>query len=75
VKECCNNKINLLCCFVEFRKYFDIVPRTNLWNQLKEIKVLFKLRVVVIRLYENVISNFKNIKGWLEKNNCNIRVN
>jgi hypothetical protein len=28
--ECHNNKINLLCCPVDFRKYFDIVPRTNL---------------------------------------------
>jgi hypothetical protein len=32
------------------------------------------LRVVVIRLYENVISKFRNTKGWLEEINCNIGV-
>jgi hypothetical protein len=73
-KECHNNKTNLLCCFVDFRKYFDIVPRTNLWNRLEEIKVPFELRVVVVRLYENVISKFRNIKGWLKEINCNIGV-
>jgi hypothetical protein len=39
VEECCKNKTNLLCCFVDFRKAFDIVPRTNLWNKLEELKV------------------------------------
>jgi hypothetical protein len=24
-----NTKINLFCCFVDFRKYFDMVPRKN----------------------------------------------
>jgi hypothetical protein len=28
-EECHNNKTDLLCCLVEFRKYFDIVPRTT----------------------------------------------
>jgi hypothetical protein len=36
---------------------------TNLWNRLEEIKVPFQLRVVVIRLYKNVISKFRNTKG------------
>jgi hypothetical protein len=25
-EECHNDKIDLLCCFIDFRKYFDIVP-------------------------------------------------
>jgi len=29
-KECCNNNIDLLCYCVDFRKYFDIVPRDKL---------------------------------------------
>ena len=29
VEECCKNKSNLFCCFVEFRKAFDMVPRNN----------------------------------------------
>ena len=59
-EECHNNKCNLLCCFVDFRKYFDTVPRNNLWNRLEELKVPSELRVVVIRLYENGIAKFKN---------------
>jgi hypothetical protein len=73
-EECHNNKTNLLCCFIDFRKYFDTVPRTNLWDRLEEIKVPFELRVVAIRLYENVISKFRNTEGWSEEINCNIGV-
>jgi hypothetical protein len=46
--------------FVDFRKYFDLIPRKNLWNSLEEINVPFKLRETAIRLYENVIAKFKN---------------
>jgi hypothetical protein len=63
-----------LCCFVDFRKAFDTIPRKNLWDRLEEIKVPFYLRDTAIRLYENVISNFNNIKGLLEEINCNIGV-
>jgi hypothetical protein len=58
-----NTKTDLFCCFVEFRKSFDMVPRKNLWNRLEEIKVPFELRVDAIRLYENTISKFKNTEG------------
>ena len=62
-EEFCNNKFDLLCCFVYFRKSFDTMPRNNLWNRLEEIKVPFELRVVAIRLYKKVISKFKNNEG------------
>ena len=71
-KECCNNKSDIFCCFVDFRKAFDTVPINNLWNRLEELKVHFELRVVAIRLYEKVIANFKNIGGWKMDINCNI---
>jgi hypothetical protein len=74
-EECHNNKTNIKCCFVDFRKHFDIVPRTNLWNRLEEIKVPFEFRVVAVRLYENVIAKFRSTKGWSEEINCNIGVN
>jgi hypothetical protein len=38
-EEFCNTKTNLFCCFVDFRKSFDMVPRKKLWNRLEEIKV------------------------------------
>jgi hypothetical protein len=62
-EEFCNTKTNILCCFVDFRKAFDTVPRKILWDRLEEIKVPFKLRVIAIRSYENSIVKFKNTKG------------
>ena len=74
VEECRNSKSNPFSCFVDFRKAFDTVPRNNLWNRLEELKVPFKLRVVVIRLYENVIAKFKSNEGWSKDIKCNIGV-
>jgi hypothetical protein len=58
-----NNKSNLLCCLINCRKYFDTVPKIKLWYRLEEIKVPFELRDIVIRLYKNVFSKFRNIEG------------
>ena len=60
--------------FVDFRKAFDAVPRNNLQNRLEEVKVPFELRVVAIRLYENVIIKFKSNKGWSRDIKCNLGV-
>ena len=62
--ECRNDKSNLFCCFVDFRKAFD--TRNNLWNRLEELKVCFELRVSSIRLYENVISKLRSTRGGRE---------
>ena len=72
VEECRNDKSNLFCCFVDFRKAFDTVPRNNLWNRFEELKVPFELRAAVIRLYENVIVKFKSNEGWSRDIKCNI---
>eukprot|EP00253_Pinus_taeda_P016131 PITA_16131 len=74
MEECRNDKSNLFCCFVDFKKDFDTVPRNNLWNRLEELKVPFELRVATIRLYENVIAKLKSNDGWLKDIKCNIRV-
>ena len=62
VDEFHNNKTNLLCFLIDFRKQFDTIPITNLWNILEKVRIPFELRVVVIRLYENAISMFRNIE-------------
>jgi hypothetical protein len=69
-----NTKTNLFCCFVDFRKAFDVVPRKNLWNRLEEIKVPPELRDAVIRMYVNVIAKFTKTEGWSKEINCNIVV-
>jgi hypothetical protein len=50
------------------------MPTTNLWNRLEEHKVPFELRGPALRIYEKVISKFRNIEGWSEEINCNIGV-
>ena len=60
-KEFCNTKTNIFWFFVDFRKYFDMVPKKKLWDRLEVIKVPFELRVETMGSYENVISKFKNI--------------
>ena len=40
VEECRDDKSNVFCFFVDFRKSFDIVPRNNLCNRLEELKVI-----------------------------------
>jgi hypothetical protein len=74
VEECHNSKTSLLCFFVDFKKDFDTMPRSNLWNALEELKVPFELKVVVVRLCDNVIVNFRNTKGWSKEISCNIGV-
>jgi hypothetical protein len=74
IEEFRNTKTNLLCCFFYFRKYFDMVPRKNLWNRLEEIQVALELKIAPIRMYENIIAKFKNIEGWSKEINCNIGV-
>ena len=74
MEECRNDKYNLFCCFVDFRRAFDTLPRTNLWNRLEELKVPSGMRAAAIRLYENVIAKFKTNEGWSKNIKCNIRV-
>ena len=66
-EECRNNKTCFLCCFVDFRKSFDTLPKSNIWNKLKELKVAFELRAPAIRLYDKAISKFRNSESWLEE--------
>jgi hypothetical protein len=60
--------------YIDFRKAFDTVSETNLWNMLEEIKVPFELTVVAVRLYENVIAKFRTSDSRSEEIKCNIGV-
>ena len=42
----------LYCGFVDFKKAFDTVPRSELWNRMVEIDMPLKDRVGVACLYE-----------------------
>ena len=59
-KECCIKKINIFCCFVDFRKSCVPMPRSNPSNRFEERKSPFELIVIAIGLYMKVIMMFKN---------------
>lgn len=51
------------CCFVDFIKAFDMVPRDKLWNRMVDLGVPNIYRVVVYRLYEKVRAKIRTKEG------------
>ena len=49
----------LYCCFVDFRKAFDTVPRDRLLQRLQSLKVSSEMIWGIIALYERVIGRFR----------------
>ena len=52
MEESCLAGKGLYCCFVDFKKAFDMVPRTNLWKRMEELQVPPEHMHAVARLYE-----------------------
>ena len=55
-------KTNILCFFVDFRKSIDIIPRTNIYNGLEEMKVPFELRITAIGLLRKLFPKLGTLK-------------
>lgn len=51
---------------MDFRKYFNIVPRFKLPKKLEELMVRLELSVVMTRLYENLISKLEQNRKLIE---------
>ena len=51
---------SLYCCFVDFKKAFDTVPRDGLSEQMQMLGVSNELHMGVYHLYEKVICCLKN---------------
>ena len=47
-------KEEAFCCFVDFKKAFDKVPRDKIWHRMEELRASRHLKAVVHRLYEEV---------------------
>lgn len=47
-------KDEVFCCFVDFKKAFDTIPRDKLWARMEELGIPANLRVVVHKMYEEV---------------------
>jgi hypothetical protein len=54
IEKVWEKKEEVFCCFVDFRKAFDTIPRDKLWGRTEELGVPRHLREVVHRLYEEV---------------------
>jgi hypothetical protein len=50
-----------ICCFVDFKKSFDTVPRDKLWHRMEELGVPINLRAVIHRLYEELKVKIKTL--------------
>ena len=52
----------LYCCFVEFKKAFDMVPHDTLWKRKEELQVPNEYMHAVARIYERVVCQVR-MKG------------
>ncbi|MCO5572471.1 hypothetical protein L7F22_026226 [Adiantum nelumboides] len=53
----------LYCCFVDFKKAFDMVPRENLWKNMKELQMPNKYIHAISRMYEMVVCQLRMGEG------------
>jgi hypothetical protein len=49
IEKVWEKKEEVFCCFVDFRKAFDTVPRDKLWSRMEELGVPKHLRAAVHR--------------------------
>lgn len=64
-KECHNNKVGLVCFFLDFRKVFDTIPWDKLWKIIDEIMIPTEFKIIVIYLYEMVVPRLIPARGGL----------
>lgn len=56
-------KKSLFCCFVDFKKAFDLVNRTLLWRRLKMIGISGTMLSAIKTIYSNVTCKVKSSTG------------
>lgn len=64
IEEARHRSEKVYCCFVDFRKAFDSVPRMALFERLREIGISEMLLTAIMRLYETVIGRFRTREGF-----------
>jgi hypothetical protein len=57
IEEARHRSSKVYCCFVDFQKAFDIVPREALFQRLCDIGISETLLVAIMRLYESVLGH------------------
>ena len=55
----------LYCCFVDFKKAFDMVPRGNLWGCMKNLHVPSEFTHAISCIYQKLICRIRMGNGIL----------
>jgi hypothetical protein len=63
IEKVWEKKEEVFCCFVNFKKVFDTVPRKKLWHRMEELRVPMHLRAAIHRLYEEVKVKIRTSAG------------
>ena len=74
IEKAWEEKEEVFCCFVDFRKAFDTVPRDKLWSRMEELGVPRHLRAAVHRMYEEVKVKIRTSAGISESFRSDIGV-
>lgn len=63
IEEARHRSSKVYCCFVDFRKAFDSVPREDLFQRLRDIGISTTLLTAIMRLYESVLGHLREVGG------------
>ena len=66
IEKVWEKKGETFCCFVDFKKAFDTVPKDKLWHRMEELGVPIHIRAVVHKLYEEVKVKIRTSYGISE---------
>jgi len=74
LKKVWEDKEEVFCCFVDFKKAFDTVPRDKLWCRMEELEIPMHYIVVLHRLYEEEKVKIRTSAGISESFRSDIGV-
>lgn len=74
IEKIWDEKGEAFCCFVDFRKAFDTMPRQKLWDRMKYLGILEHFRAVVDRLYEEFLVKIRTQESTSESFRSDIGV-
>ena len=66
IEEARHRFSKVYCCFVDFRKAFDLVSREDLFQRLRDIGISTKLLTAIMRLYESILGRLREVGGLSE---------
>jgi hypothetical protein len=69
-----HKKKRIYCCFIDYKKAFDLVDRSSLWMKLLGLGINGRIFNVVHNLYDNAKSCVKINKAYSNIFTCNIGV-